>query len=374
MKPRLSLSAAVAVVAVLGALAGSAHAQARAAAEVAFREGRALMKAGRYAEACKKLALSERLDPGAGTLANLGVCHQKLGKLASAWADLNEAADLAAQEGETKRAKTIRAYAHSLEPRLSRLRLRVAGPRPAGLAVTRDGKDVTLLLGAAVPVDPGTHVIEARAKGTPPWKKQVTVAGEGKTVTVEIPALTVAKGEAPAMASTVKPADRGKKTEPAEKAGPGQAEPSAENSETKQAVPGSKIGLSGKPSVATASATKSADRRRLRRRIAIGVGIGGLAAAAVGLGFGWHAHSQWNSSRQYCDSGNRCTPDGLSLINSAYSSANVANVLVGVGVAATVGAGVLWYLSRHEPQHAVAARIVPEAGASRLGLSVEGTF
>ena len=56
-------------------------------AMVAFEEGRALLEAGKYEEACAKFTASITDDPDApGTLLNLGLCNEKLGRTATALA------------------------------------------------------------------------------------------------------------------------------------------------------------------------------------------------------------------------------------------------------------------------------------------------
>ena len=48
-----------------------------ARADLAFREGRALLTEGNYDAACPKLEESQRLDPALGTLVNLAVCYEE---------------------------------------------------------------------------------------------------------------------------------------------------------------------------------------------------------------------------------------------------------------------------------------------------------
>ena len=68
-------------------------AQDRALAETLFRDGRALVQAGKVAEGCTKLADSQQLDPQMGTLLNVALCQEQQGKTASAWAAFVEVSD-----------------------------------------------------------------------------------------------------------------------------------------------------------------------------------------------------------------------------------------------------------------------------------------
>src|SRR5215472_7885952 len=64
-------------------------------AQTLFAQGRALMDAGRFAEACPKLAEAARLSPSGKYTLNLADCYEKNGQTASAYARYIEAADLA---------------------------------------------------------------------------------------------------------------------------------------------------------------------------------------------------------------------------------------------------------------------------------------
>ena len=140
-----------------------------AAAQALFDEAKRLLAQGNLKEACPKFLASLKLDPAPGAALNLATCYEKNGQTASAWARYIEAASLARQAGQLDREKYAGEQAALLEPRLLRLVIRVASA-PNGLSVMRDGLPVDAAVrGAAVPVDPGKHVVEARAPGKKPW-------------------------------------------------------------------------------------------------------------------------------------------------------------------------------------------------------------
>lgn len=179
------------LLALTSAAPGTAFAQGDKAAAVAlFDEGRRAMEAGQYAEACPKLAESNRLDPQLGALLHLADCYEKVGQLASAWAAFRDAAELADRRADA-RSLSARGRASSLESRLSRLTIVVPEHTVVpGLEVRRDGTLLGApLWGAPIPVDPGTHQVEVTAPGKLAWRQSVEVEGPGMNATVNVPVL-----------------------------------------------------------------------------------------------------------------------------------------------------------------------------------------
>src|SRR5688500_10853668 len=66
----------------------------KAAAEAQFDSGLALLKAGKYAEACPKPESSQSIDPAVGTRRYLGEGYARLGRTASAWAAFRQAGSM----------------------------------------------------------------------------------------------------------------------------------------------------------------------------------------------------------------------------------------------------------------------------------------
>jgi hypothetical protein len=159
------------------AIAAEPTAEERAMAETLFFTGRGLMEAERYVEACQKFTESYRLAPAAGTLLNLAVCHEKEGKLASAWAEFKQALSEAKKMGRADREELATERLAVIEPELPYLAIEVpAAVRVAGLEILRNGSPI--LSGGwstELPVDPGVVVIVARAPGHRPRTTKVTI-------------------------------------------------------------------------------------------------------------------------------------------------------------------------------------------------------
>lgn len=193
-----SVPRAVAVAACLAGLlhGGGARAQAApatqsdsVAAQSLFKEARALVDAGKWAEGCPKFEASLAMFASASTMLNIAKCHEHDGKVASAWDDYNQALTLNRETKGGERRKGLEELARkgvaALEPRLPRLRVVVKGA-PPGLEVLRDGKAIpAAALGEALPADPGPHEIRAAAPGYKPEVRTVTLE-EKKTATVEL--------------------------------------------------------------------------------------------------------------------------------------------------------------------------------------------
>lgn len=188
---------------IVGLVGSAATASRQAAAQAAstdrvvarslFDDARALMEQGKTPEACAKFAESQRLDPRGGTLLNLAVCHEKEGKTATAWVEFRDAVAMARKEDRSDREKVAKRHLKDLEPRLSRLEVRLAaGAQTDGLELRLDGGVIgTATIGAPIPVDPGEHKLAATAPGRTSWESTVVVGPDADRKVIEVPALAM---------------------------------------------------------------------------------------------------------------------------------------------------------------------------------------
>jgi serine/threonine-protein kinase len=342
---RLAVLALSASAALLLARFASAQPQSDAStAEALFTEAKQKMAAGDYASACPKLADSYRIDPGGGTLAALALCHEKIGKTATAWAEFIDVASGAKEQGRADREAFARQHIAALEPALSRLTIHVA-PETAQLSDLQVKRDDAVVGPAAwavaSPVDPGDHVIEARAPGKQAWSAHVVVGGNADSKSVTIPLLV----------------DEAK--QPDTEAPPETPQPSAEVPEHPQTThPGSGQRLAG-----------------------LLLGGAGVAALGVGSFFGIDAISKSNQAQQACPPSSPCLKaDAVQTNDDAKSSALVADVVLGVGIAA-VGAGAILFFTAPKDRPASpdatsahALLVIPAVTSSGGGLSIQGRF
>ena len=321
MKKNTSSTTFLAAILACAALAAPRAAAAQTpnpAAVQLFEEGRKLLGEQKYAEACPKLAESQRLSPGVGTLLNLGKCYEALGKTASAWTSYKEAVFLGKKLNDD-RVPLAEQNAAAIEPRLMRLQITMQGGDVAGLAVRRDDQDVGKGgFGTPIPVDPGDHIIEATAPGYSVWSTHAVTNRDGQTFTVTIPAL----------------------------------------------VP--------KPADDTAAAASPL------RPVAYAVGGVGVAGLIVGGVFGGLASSAASKVKNECPK-NICSSAQQGDLSSANTKALVSTIGLSVGGAALATGVVLFVVSRSSAKKDEAApprsaELVPSLGPQGGGLSLVGRF
>lgn len=162
-------------------------------AAVLFREGRALLVAGRFAEACDKLEESQRLEPRLGTQLNLAFCQERLGKVAAAWFEFQKARDWAQSEGDVARSEFAANWIAVLEPRLSWLDVQVAPAIDvADVAIYVDGEPLASgRWSTRQLMDAGEHLLVAIHDGAEYWRSRV-VLRESQHVVVAVPEPTAA--------------------------------------------------------------------------------------------------------------------------------------------------------------------------------------
>lgn len=175
----------------------------RTAAQVLFEQGRALMNASRYAEACTKLEESHQIEPASGTLLNLADCYEHIGRTATAYEIFLDVAAIASQSAALSKYETLaRERANALQPKLSKMRVTVSATA-TGISVHRDG----IVLGpsdwgTAVAVDPGQHVVEASAPNKWDFRIMRYVPPGAALITVDVPTLVDKSSKAPSPMSS----------------------------------------------------------------------------------------------------------------------------------------------------------------------------
>jgi hypothetical protein len=260
---------------------------ARALAETLFFTARGLMEAGRYSEACGKLSESYRLDAAPGTLLNLAVCNEKIGKTASAWGEFRDALADARRMSRPDREKLATEHIATLEPDLSYLAITVPPLVRVvrGIEILRNG--VPLQAAAwdtDLPVDPGDVEVVERAPLYKPRTLHVTVAAKQHATLAAVP-LDLAPIERPPVAFWT-----GKRT------------------------------------------------------VGVIVAVAGVAAAGVASGFGVLAMNDKKKSDSGCPAyaGEiRCQQQGVDAMSKANTEAWASNIGFGLAV---VGAGLGSYL------------------------------
>jgi hypothetical protein len=172
------------------ALASPAYGQ-TADPEKLFAEGTSLMEQGKYDEALPKLQNAQKIDPGIGTLFNIAVCQQKLGRLGSAYRGYRDVMKLAGASGKKAREEAARAKLD--EVKSAAPAFAIVSAEKADVTVRVDGESIAKDDWTYYPVDPGSHRVDAVAPEKKPWSTTLAAPAGGTTQRISIPVLEVAK-------------------------------------------------------------------------------------------------------------------------------------------------------------------------------------
>jgi len=295
-------------------------------ARAQFHQGLALETAGDWAGALalfQQVALV-KLTPQVRF--HIGLCEEHLGQLAAALGDY----ELAAHEADEAKVAEVSAQVAS---RRDELRARIPQPtlaRGAGAeyaSVSLDGVSLgASSIGPKLPVDPGPHRIEAIASGYKPFRATIDIV-EKEAKRVEI---TLERIPAPVSA----------------------AEPSPSGSPAKD------------------QAEPEPARTNVLPFVVGGVGVASVGAGVVFLLLRQNAISTLDRECTL-PPGRMCPASSQSTFDQGKTYNLLANVTLGVGVAA-IGAGAVLYFTQ-KPK-STTAYIAPGAPGASLGASVVGAF
>lgn len=334
------------------------NAQASATAEALFEEGRNLMKAKKYPEACAKLNASLRIDPAIGTMLYLADCYEKNGQTASAWSMFTDAVGAAQQAGQGERALKAKLRVQNLAPKLVKLNITLApeDASVAGIELKRDGIVVgAALFGTAVPVDPGEHRIEVVAPGKKAWSGAVKVPEKaGSIIAFVVPRLEDLPPPEPPPTPTV----------------------TATATATATAPPAPTV-TAVVPTVTATAPPPPPPPDTTIRTVGFFVGGTGLAAAVIGSALGLAAKSKNDEALTYCDAAFCREQKGIDLTNEAKSLAvGSTAVFILSGAAIATGLGMILYPSLSGPPSpkSAARKTTPELVVGPGMLTVRGRF
>jgi hypothetical protein len=284
------------------------------AAELLDSQATSLMQEHRYAEACPKLAESDRIQPGTGVLLRLALCYELSGRTASAWAAFREAAGRARRAGDASVADLASRRADGLEPRLAKVVVRLPPDgHSAPIDVRLDGATLApSAIGVELPVDPGAHTVQAASPGRRAFVKTFSIATEGVTtaIAIDLPPELPAKSSGP------------------------------------------------------------------WRTAALVAGGTGLACVVAGSILGVSAMTNWNRAKSECAHGTSgCSPEALNLQSVVDTEALGSTIAFTAGAVGIVAGAVLWWMA---PGGTSGRRdgyvVVPATDGHHFGLGVNGSF
>jgi hypothetical protein len=326
-----ALSLSLAVATPLGAprvaWAGDGSEAEIAAARQLFKEGKDLEAEDRWAEALERFEKVAAVKMTPQVRFHMALCHENLGRLVAAINGFELAGDEARRAGKGAEdvAENAPKRAAALRARVAKLEVHVTGTILQS-KVLLDGEPVPkALYGTAIPVDPGAHKIELDTDGTITFRKDVTLQeGESQPIAIEVRDVEKVDEPPPPPPPPPPPADEG--------------------------------------------------MGRIPAYAAAGVGVLALGGAGVFLGL---RESTLASIRENCPTDTTCDSRYRDDIEAQQSDGKTyttaANVLLGVGAAGLVTAGVLWFVLAPEEPASSGSTSVSVAPAGP-GVVVSGRF
>ncbi len=308
---------------------GTAGESDTAAAHSLHQLGEALMRMGDLDEACPKLEQSLAAEVSSETALLLALCHDKQGKLASAWAGYRQAAVMLRAAGRDADAHQAAERALDLGPKVPKLTI-VPAQRVPGMEIWRDGvKFGAGVFGVPVAINPGKHTVDVRAAGYQSWSTELSIGANGDRPIVAVPPLRK---------------------------------------------------LSSGPQ--TGPTTEGSGRSWL---FTTGVISAGAGAASVGLGaiLGLVAARDIRtaeSDETLCGADRQCSDEGYALVERADREALGATIAIAAGSVAVVAGFVLVVLdtglqtAEGEEDRGVRAQLEPLVGPTINGLSLSMIF
>jgi hypothetical protein len=290
-------------------------------AQTLFDDAMKLMVDGNFNEACPKLAESQKLDPGGGTLFNLAKCREKEGKLASAWSAYDAAVSQSIKDGRKEREAAARERLAAIAPMLAKVTIVVPkAVRVDGLAITLDGASVPeVAWSLETPIDVGAHAVVATAPHKLAWKSSFQVKKDGDRVSISV----VPLDDAPVEATP-------------------------------------------NPNVVTTTAPPPPQSKN--NTAAWVVGGAGVASLVIGGIVGIVVLTKKSESDNDCLGGpNACNQQGVDAMNEAQALAWVSDIAIGAGVIG-LGASLIMFLTAKPSSPSSSARVVPLFGPRSVGL------
>ncbi|MSP23687.1 MAG: hypothetical protein EXR75_00690 [Myxococcales bacterium] len=320
-KPQVAAVASAAAVAPKPPAVAEPGVETIVAARQMFIDGLALEASGDYQGALRKFEIVGQVKMVPSVRYHIALCNVQLGRLVDALNGFELAAQEARAAGEKFRdvAENAPVRAAALRMKVGKVRIVVRGTiRSSSIVV--DGKKLAhALVGIAIPIDPGTHILEVVRDGKVIDKKQFVIDAGGRReleLTIDDPPDVV-------------------------------------------------------PAAATGSAASPSPAKSPSRAPAFASAGAGLALL-VGAGVFWGLREGTIAViRETCLGDDRqCDPDVQPTedLGRAYTTASAA--LVGVGLAGLAGGGVLWFVltppDATKPASGVQVGIAPVAGGARL--------